>query len=278
MSYSTMNSRVRAIRNQIGFTLVELMVAVATGLLVTVAAGAVYVVARQGFQTNDDRTRILENGRLAMDVLTRNTRMAGAPNVDVSDPDAPIVFAPPPGFVAGVFGTEGGGAPDTLTISYASNQVYNAARLTGADCLGQAVGIGNVINTFAISANGQLTCQGNGGGGAQPAQPIVGPIVDMQVQYTEVTNLGPQPSQDPPVPIVAVVNASGVTNWGNVRAVDICIEVVSFEPNTITGASFGVNCRGAAFPADNRVHRTFRTKINLRNNTRGNVYAPDVAV
>jgi type IV pilus assembly protein PilW len=265
--------------NQAGLSLVELLIALALGLLIIAAVGSVFLVARQGFQTTDDRSRIFENGRLAMDLIGRNIRIAGAPLINVADPGAAFTFLSPPGFLplnsgASIQGIEGGAGPDSIAISYDSIDAYNAALLSGADCLGQAVpvdanGFRKVVNTFAVAATEQLTCQGNGGANVAP---IVTPVVDLQLTYVEVMNASPQPAQDPPTPILSVVNAAGVTNWANIRAVNMCVQVASFEPNTVDGATPGVGCNGAAFPADNRVHRAFRGQINVRNNTRGNIY------
>ncbi|MGL4576959.1 MAG: PilW family protein [Burkholderiaceae bacterium] len=250
---------------QKGLTLVELLVAVAIGLIITVAAGSVYLVAQQGFRTNDDQTRILENGRLAMELVSRNARMAGAPTFVAATPNTDPLFP-----AIAVQGTEGGAAPDSVTFRYWSDRAYDSALLTGADCLGQSVGVGIVQNTYAI-ANQQLTCQGNGG--APPigaAQPIVTPVVDLQVQY------GISSAVDTWV-VDRIVTANNVPDWRLVRMVDVCVELISFEPNTITGTTPGVNCRGVAFPNDNRVHRLFRTSVNVRNSTRGNIFDPSVA-
>jgi type IV pilus assembly protein PilW len=251
-----------------GLTLVELLVSLVVGLLITVAAASVYLVAQQGFRVNDDQTRIAENGRLAIDLLTKNIRMAGAPTFSPQSPNADPIFLP-----VAVQGSEGGTSPDTLTLRYWSDQNYSSAFLTGADCLGQGVGIGQVINTYAVSgagANGQLTCQGNGGGGGGAAQPLVASVADLQLQY------GVADAVDSWV-VSRVVDASAVPDFRFVRSVEVCVEVVSFEPNTISGATPGTNCRGAAFPNDNRVHRLFRTTVNVRNSTRGNIFDPSIA-
>ncbi|HET7774228.1 MAG TPA: PilW family protein [Burkholderiaceae bacterium] len=256
----------RNLRKAQGVTLIELLVSLAVGLLVTVAAGSLYLVARQGFRVSDDQSRNFETGRLAVEILTRNIRMAGAPQFNPATPNAVVRFPPAANPLAvPVQGTEGGAQPDRLVVSYVSDQPYNAATLTGADCLGQNVGANLVVKTFSISADGQLQCQGNGGAGAAPAAPIAAQVVDMQVVYGVAA--GPDEGA-----VSSYVTADLVTNWRTVRSVDICLEVVSFDANTISGRTPGVNCRGAAFPSDNRVHRLFRTSVNLRNGTTGNIF------
>jgi type IV pilus assembly protein PilW len=73
----------RALRRAPGFTLVELMVALALGSLVAAAAGSLYLANKQTFRQQDDTSRLQETGRAALDVLGEHIRLAGF--VDVSD-------------------------------------------------------------------------------------------------------------------------------------------------------------------------------------------------
>jgi type IV pilus assembly protein PilW len=263
-------------KRQLGLSLIELLVAMTITMLVVVAASSVYLVARQGFKSNDDSSRNLENGRFALDILTRNIRMAGAYTFDMSDPLGKYTF--PAGAVQPIFGTDGGANnPDTLTIAYELQQSenYNAATLSATDCLGQSVtGVGRtVINTFSISADGQLQCLGNGVPAAGPAGatlPLVGPVVDLQVTYGQLMNGGePGVDQDPDTPLIREVSAVGVTDWSAVRTANICIDVASFEPAMTDVATPNNNCRGVPFANDQRIHKIYRTTVNIRNSSRG---------
>ncbi len=257
---------------QSGMTLIELMVGMVISLLIILAATTVYIAGKENFRTNDDRTRNLETGRLAVDLLARNLRMAGSYNYNVANPSQrkglPITAG------SAVQGIDGGAGPDTLTIRYENHatMLFNPATLVGADCLGQNPGGLVVANTFSVSANGQLQCLGNGGAAAQP---IVSSVADFQVTYNVDLNVENDSAfkgfsdETPEAPIVQNVPATGVTNWHAVRSVEICLDVVSFDPNTSQGSTPGMNCRGAAFPSDNRVHRIYRTLVNVRNATRG---------
>jgi type IV pilus assembly protein PilW len=60
-----------------GLSLVELMVALVLGLLVTAGLIQLFGTARLTFQTSDGSARIQENGRFAMELLKRDLRMAG---------------------------------------------------------------------------------------------------------------------------------------------------------------------------------------------------------
>ncbi|MGO0789673.1 PilW family protein [Herbaspirillum seropedicae] len=64
-------------RRQAGLTLVELMVALAVGLLVVLAAGVLLQQARESYEDIDDASRVNETGRLVLDHLQQALRQAG---------------------------------------------------------------------------------------------------------------------------------------------------------------------------------------------------------
>jgi len=63
--------------HQRGLTLVEMMVAVAIGLFMTAIIAGLYINMRGSFRYQEDYARLQENGRFAMETLTRDARMAG---------------------------------------------------------------------------------------------------------------------------------------------------------------------------------------------------------
>lgn len=66
-----------AVASARGLSLVELMVALVLGLLVTAGLIQLFGTASLTFQTSDGSARIQENGRFAMELLKRDLRMAG---------------------------------------------------------------------------------------------------------------------------------------------------------------------------------------------------------
>ncbi|MGB1447888.1 MAG: PilW family protein, partial [Arenicellales bacterium] len=64
-------------RRQRGVTLVELMIALAIGLLVTVAMLKVYVDASRMYRFNEGLARVQENGRFGLEFIRRDARVAG---------------------------------------------------------------------------------------------------------------------------------------------------------------------------------------------------------
>ena len=71
------NSARESVRRQYGVTLVELMVALALGLLITVAMLKVYVDASGLYRFNEGLARVQENGRFALESIRRDARIAG---------------------------------------------------------------------------------------------------------------------------------------------------------------------------------------------------------
>ncbi len=62
-------------RAERGVTLVELMVALVIGLLVTLVVGTVFVQGSRAHAEDDRFARMIENGRFALDQITRDLRM-----------------------------------------------------------------------------------------------------------------------------------------------------------------------------------------------------------
>ena len=60
-----------------GFSLIELMVAVTIGLLVTIVIANLFLGTKQNYRAQDDTSRIQENARYSAQVLARTLRLAG---------------------------------------------------------------------------------------------------------------------------------------------------------------------------------------------------------
>lgn len=71
---------VRGVRSQSGLTLIELMVALALGVLVTLAATMALVVSRQGFTAVDTAAQLRENARFSAELIQRVGVQAGYDN------------------------------------------------------------------------------------------------------------------------------------------------------------------------------------------------------
>jgi type IV pilus assembly protein PilW len=108
---------VTAMRRRAGFTLVELMVALVIGLVLTLVVAQLFLGSRRTFATTDDVSRMQESMRFAGQILTRTAHQAGfrtSPNTK-----SEFIFAAPNLMLDG---TEGAGPlPDSLTVRYQGN-------------------------------------------------------------------------------------------------------------------------------------------------------------
>ena len=170
----------RAVRRMRGYSMLELMIAVSIGLLVSLAAVQLFVTNQVNFQLQRGLGDVSENGRFALDFMGRQLRQGGYvppaktleqwPSVVVSDADLPtgtaglaVVVSQDnlPMLAPAATGLQGGiGPSDRLTIQYYSP---NAS----TDCEGQAVPAGNyVVARFFLRADSvaktgsALACEG----------------------------------------------------------------------------------------------------------------------
>lgn len=262
-TYSTLTASPRL---QGGFSLVELMVAAAIGLLLVAVIGNVYLAGRQSFRDQDEASRLQESGRFVLNIVSRAlhdtgrtdfgpANTAGVPPVYLpGSADFPII---PAGAVA-LNATDGAGpapAPDTITIRYLSGTAGER------DCLGNNTGgaVGApVLVAQRLELNGtDLRCTVLNGAGAGQTQPLASDIEDFQIQ------LGIDNNNDG---FVDEYVAPTAANAAISRSVSICI-LVRTADGMAPAAQQYVDCNGAVVPAvgDRRIRRAFTTVISLRN-------------
>lgn len=66
-----------AVKKHKGMTLVEVMIAITLGLLITAAITTMFVSMRKSYKQNDSIARMQENARFAMEMITQDLRHAG---------------------------------------------------------------------------------------------------------------------------------------------------------------------------------------------------------
>ncbi|HEX2830875.1 MAG TPA: PilW family protein [Burkholderiales bacterium] len=206
-----------------GFTLVELLIAMTIGLLLTAVIAQVFLGSRKTYATTDDVARMQENMRYVHDALSRNLRMAGYMSTPatfpISTPPYQGVFSAPNPLA--LTGAEGGTATasDSITVSFQGD-----IDSTTADCLGRRVLPGVMAtSTFSIGADPDrpgnipsLLCASSLGGAAAETRALVNDVENMQILYGEDTN-GDLVNAD------RYVSASEVTNMDAVVSVRIAL-------------------------------------------------------
>ena len=138
---------------QIGFTLLEILLALAVGGFVLAGVVQIYLSNQQSHRHQEGLARLQENGRFALTLLARNLRMAGYDDPDtagLAPSSPPLTGADSPG------GTLGGltlaATPDRVVSEFEGGSELR-------DCLGRPV-VANtrVSNVFAVALDGDLIC------------------------------------------------------------------------------------------------------------------------
>ncbi|MCC8401309.1 PilW family protein [Paraburkholderia sp. MMS20-SJTN17] len=254
-----------------GHTLIEFVIAMALGLIVTAGAVSLYTAQRNAFVQASNAARIREAGLTALMLIGQQLQMAGFVPADVSGYDA----AP------ALFGCAGGrptGADDSLActplstgsdgvaIRYVADVVSTWPSSSGqiTDCVGQAVKGGDtalgdqgvpVVNRYFANVSGstgepELYCVGSGNAGS--AQPLVEGVERVRLRYWLAGAAD-----------AVTASAVPVDQWSNVVAVDVCV--------LVRGAPQGqrsryVDCDGAsALGTDLRPRQAFSRRVALRN-------------
>jgi type IV pilus assembly protein PilW len=237
-----------------GFSLVELMVALVLSLLILGGVIAVYMnnsdTAR--FQTGVMRT--MENGRFAIDVLSRTLRMAGYDDPDVGGSVGAV-------FVSGTTGSTGTSftqsdlntGADTVSVTYEGGTEIR-------DCQGGATSSSSTVtNQYAVSTDASgvshLVCNTANDNG----QPLAEGVEDMQILYGLDVGGNGVPDR--------YVDADNVGDWSQVVSIQVALLVSSVVPALSADDTVCLGCTTPEFAVynDRLVRAEFQTTIGIRN-------------
>lgn len=245
-------------KNQQGFTLVELMIAVTIGLILLLVVGTVFTSSRQAFRIQEDNARIQESGRFALEILGRSIKQAG--HADIPFTGFKVAFTG-----NAITGTDGAaGAADTITLQY-DGVIGDRDCGVGTPVSAADITAGNNIiqSHFNLdTANAQLRCDGTiaaapAAPGAPPSgQAVLDDIEDLQILYG-IDTTGDQSANQ---------YVAAPADWNQVVTARVCVLVRSEKTNIVSAGNY-MNCNGAsvAVPADRRLRRAFTETFNLRN-------------
>jgi len=135
-----------------GFSLVELMVAMVLGLLLTAAAVSLFSTNQRTFQLQQTMGQLQEQGQLAMRFINQDVRKIGLVKESVSATVLPGVITT--GASPAPSSNSDGSGNDRLTFSY-----HGAVDCEGDSLLPLQETI--VINTYWVDDENQLNCAGN---------------------------------------------------------------------------------------------------------------------
>lgn len=229
---------------QSGFTIVEMMVALAISLIVIMGFTMTFVSMKQSFLSQDKTAQLQDNERLAMSILTASAQQAGyfpSPATLDSTQIAATASTAYGDMTAGqaLVGKTSGGA-DSLSMAFAASandglitcqgHTISAADIAAAPSTANgSVGVRNIF--YVDSASKTLSCitMINGGTdstyGGGTAQPLVTNVASMSVSYGVDSGSGSVSGYWP---------ASGVSSWSNVKTVRVTLNFVNPYDATAT--------------------------------------------
>ncbi|WP_206999086.1 PilW family protein [Trinickia mobilis] len=263
-------------KRQRGHTLIELMIAMMLGLIVTGGAVSLYRSQRQAFSQGADAASMRDAGMTALTLIGQQVQMAGFVPLDAS-PGGSAQAANSPAVVPALFGCSSarpvgaGSTPnceplasrsDAIVVRYIGDAVSTWPTTAGqaTDCLGQGVGAAGapelIVNRYYARLSGstgepELYCEGNGRAGV--GQPLVEGIERLRFRYWLQGALTP-----------VAANIVAADQWSDVVAVDVCV--------LARGALMQrrvryIDCDGAAvIAADRRARQAFWRRVAVRNN------------
>lgn len=271
--------------SQSGLSLIELMIAMTMGLMITISLGYILIGSQSTYRSQSSSAGVQDTGRMAMEFIGRNLRAAGRIEIIPLAGDDRVTLPGAAVPISGLNNTvtvNAGGATrtvDTLTVQY---QLSNLNGVDVADCNGSSgstlalasltpiSGIalpvcgpdgneeckyGTVSNTIRLDTTGmELECLGNG---SDTAQPFAEGVEDMQFLY------GLDTSGDD---AVDSWQAAVPGNLAQIVAVQVCIMVRSQNTGAVNTPQTLRDCSGTSFTAgDTRLRRTFTSVFTLRN-------------
>lgn len=284
-----------------GFTVVELMVAVAIGLILAAIAFAHIAGSASSVQMQTSLAQMNEDAQQALSILSRDIRMAGYSQPTEKDENT-LKFSNLSRWVEGCSTGLGSGSKNPVLANpmVCSNDDSDAIELafeadadntvaTGApddrpsNCLGNAIfnqgsdqkPVFIARNRYFVSKGpygrpelycGSPKAEGDTSSAIQVSQPLVENIEKLRILY------GMQAAGSPGQ-IVRYVNAAqirvkGMDEWRNVVSVQLCLTVRSADPiaSTIPLDRLGfADCEGKIqLVSDRHLRRAFQSTYSLR--------------
>lgn len=282
-----------------GVTLIELMVGLTIGLLLVIIASAIYLYSKQSYSAATETSQMEENGRFALDLLSKYIQSAGFAMVD---PTAPGPALPLDGKLSGCeYGYANASTPTTLTdlacrtatptgerrsasiFTRFETDVYasSAGRRQGFDCTNDAAALKllatgtqsyEVRSYFFIST---VTVQTPGGTKSMGQLSCVSDETIDNAGVAGTVSLHVQPLV-PGIEQLRVTYISKAgktvplpttdTAWQDVAAVELCVLARTVQTSGNDSGTQYQDCYDANIPVDPREsYRRLRQTVALRN-------------
>lgn len=250
-----------------GFSIVELMVALALGSLITIAAVSLFSTNQRTFMLQQGITEVQEQGRFALDYMSLDIRKLGY--MEQGDEAViPAAMGERPGIVLNTISVKG---INYLPSTEGGNNATDNDRLTFSymgevDCEGDAAAAREfIVVTYWVDGNGSLRCQGSVDPATRGVELVRG-VRSFQVLF------GIDVSEDEQAVVGQYTRASGLTATDVVLAARVGLLIgdrVEGVPDVPPGRNFAVLDKqlvsGVAPLDQGELLRVFTTTVKVRN-------------
>lgn len=232
---------------QRGLTLVELMIAMALGVLLTLAALQLFATNQRGFQLQQTISGLQEDGQMAIRYITADIRNAGLDSAD-NGTRSPVTvsFDDPLPLPSNGSGTDN---DELMVVSWGT-----------VDCQGTVAGAaGMIANRYFVTNEGILSCEGSLSGGTTIE--LLPNVEGFQVQY------GVDLNRNGTLEVNRYLNADELDDDSVITAIRFAILLSSPDSLPVAAAEqdyYLLDTRITS-PEDRRIRRLFTTTVQIRN-------------
>ncbi len=232
-----------------GVTLIELMLGVAIGLGVILAAGVAYQAQRQSWLLMQAIASLHHNANAALDHLQTSVQSADAA-VLKGTANGIVTTASSPSNSGDM--TEGKTGSDGLALS-------RFGALKDFDCQGNhADNYAFIRDSYQVNKKQELTCKNTELPGST-YQALAEGVEDFQVRFAERS----QSATPGSAPHWQWKNAAQILSDTEVMAIDICLRMVSTQLANAPVATV-LGCQNEALLNDGKLRRVFRRVVAIR--------------
>jgi type IV pilus assembly protein PilW len=249
-----MNPLTNNTSEQQGYTLPELLIGMALGLLVIAAATAAYGTSKQTWNAMAAADAVHANARVALRNIREHVHMAGASYLQASSDNktnfSVEISLPEDAGQATLAGVNGTKYVESLTLGH-----WHA--LDAIDCQGNTGSTHTSVRSdYKLNTNKELSCKDLNLTNST-YQALAEGVEDFQLRYAEA---------NPSTQTIQWKTANQVSDMAQVLAIEVCLRVASISTvhNTKPNTSYS-GCQGEALPSDGRIRRTFKRVMALRN-------------